>query len=295
MSDMNVKIKEYCELIEAELSKILNRKDCLQQAVFDAMNYSISAGGKRIRPIILLEFCKICGGNIKDALPFACALEMIHTYSLIHDDLPCMDNDDMRRGKPSCHKAFGEANALLAGDALLNMAFETMLLSSDNKIDPALKLKAAQFIATCSGADGMIGGQVIDLENEGKDISEEILMRLYKDKTAALLRAAAVSGTILAGADDDKIAAADNFALNLGLAFQIVDDVLDYTGDEATLGKPIGSDQKNNKMTYVTFHGIKGSIKKAKELTEKALKSLDSFEDTKFLRQLSLYLCDRNK
>ncbi len=295
MSDMNAKIKEYCAIIEAELSKILGRKNCLQQAIFDAMDYSISAGGKRIRPIILLEFCKICGGNIKAALPFACALEMIHTYSLIHDDLPCMDNDDIRRGKPSCHKAFGEANALLAGDALLNMAFETMLLSTDSKTDPALKLKAAHFIATCSGADGMIGGQVIDLENEGQDISEEILLRLYKDKTAALLRAAAVSGTILAGADEKKIAAADSFALNLGLAFQIVDDVLDYTGDEATLGKPIGSDQKNNKKTYVSFHGIEGSIKKAKELTEKALESLESFENTKFLKELSLYLCDRNK
>ena len=186
MSDMNLKIKEYCALIESELSEILSRKNCLQQAVFDAMNYSISAGGKRIRPIILLEFCKICGGNIKDALPFACALEMIHTYSLIHDDLPCMDNDDMRRGKPSCHKAFGEANALLAGDALLNMAFETMLSSNKSKINPTLKLEAAQFIATCSGADGMIGGQVIDLENEGKDISEEVLIRLYKDNRIQL-------------------------------------------------------------------------------------------------------------
>ena len=295
MSDMNAKIKEYCELIEGELSEILGRKNCLQQAVFDAMNYSISAGGKRIRPIILLEFCKICGGSVKAALPFACALEMIHTYSLIHDDLPCMDNDDMRRGKPSCHKAFGEANALLAGDALLNMAFEIMLCSNDNQIDPTLKLKAAHFIASCSGADGMIGGQVIDLENEGKDISEEVLMRLYKDKTAALLRAAAVSGAILGGASDEKIAVADSFALNLGLAFQIVDDVLDYVGDEATLGKPIGSDEKNNKKTYVTFHGIDGSIKKAKELTNKALESLSAFENTEFLEQLSLYLCDRNK
>ena len=294
MSDMNLKIKNYCELIEAELNKILSRNNCLQQAVFDAMNYSISAGGKRIRPIILLEFCKICKGNVKAALPFACALEMIHTYSLIHDDLPCMDNDDMRRGKPSCHKAFGEANALLAGDALLNMAFETMLFSADSEIDPESKLKAAYFIARCSGADGMIGGQVIDLENEGKDISEEILLRLYKDKTAALLRAAAVSGAILAGANDEKIAAADSFALNLGLAFQIVDDILDYTGDEATLGKPIGSDEKNNKKTFVTFHGIDGSAKKAKELTDKALESLNSFEDTDFLKQLSLYLCDRN-
>ena len=295
MSDMNLKIKDYCELIESELSKILSRKDNLQQVVFDAMNYSISAGGKRIRPIILLEFCKMCGGNTKDALPFACALEMIHTYSLIHDDLPCMDNDDMRRGKPSCHKAFGEANALLAGDALLNMAFETMLSSDDSKVNPALKLKAAHFIAKCSGADGMISGQVIDLENEGNDISEEVLIRLYKDKTAALLRAAAVSGAILTGADEKRIASADNYALNLGLAFQIIDDILDCIGDEATLGKPIGSDEKNNKKTFVSFHGIDGANKKAKELTDKALESLDCFENAEFIKELSLYLCDRNK
>ncbi len=292
--DFQQRIKEYCSLIENRLSEILDRKGCLQQVVFDAMNYSISAGGKRIRPVLLLEFCRICGGDIYNALDFACALEMIHTYSLIHDDLPCMDNDDYRRGKPSCHIAFGEANALLAGDALLNLAFETMLNSNAN-ISAEAKINAAKNIATCSGVDGMIGGQAIDLSNEGNSISLEILLRLYRDKTAMLLKAATVSGAILGGADDVQIAAAEEFAINLGLAFQIVDDVLDYTGDSAVLGKPIGSDEKNNKSTYVSFFGIEGAKKEAEKLTNCALDSLKSFDDTEFLEELSLMLCKREK
>ncbi len=295
MTDFKERMQEYCALVENKLSEYFNRKGCLQQTVFDAMRYSIEAGGKRIRPIILLEFCRICSGDINGALPYACALEMIHTYSLIHDDLPCMDNDDMRRGKPSCHKAFGEANALLAGDALLNMAFETMLSSQEGNISSERRLKAAHFIAQCAGADGMIGGQTIDLENEGKDISQDVLLRLYCDKTAALLRAAAVSGVILAGGAQDKIDAADGFALNLGLAFQIVDDILDCTGDQAILGKPIGSDEKNNKKTYVTFNGLDAAKAESERLTSEALKALDNFKDTEFLIELSNYLCNRNK
>lgn len=295
MTDFKQKMQEYSILVDDKLSEYLNRKNCLQQTVFNAMNYSVGAGGKRIRPIILLEFCKMCGGNIENALAFACALEMIHTYSLIHDDLPCMDDDDMRRGKPSCHKVYGEANALLAGDALLNTAFEIMLCTKDINISPVSQLKAAHFIAQCAGADGMIGGQTIDLENEGKDISEEVLLRLYRDKTAALLRAAAVSGVILAGGSQNQIDAADSFALNLGLAFQIIDDILDCTGDQTILGKPIGSDEKNNKKTYVTFHGIDAAYTEAKRLTDNALKALDIFDETEFMRELSNYLCNRNK
>ena len=182
MAEFETRLKEYCKVIDKELDNILNRCDVNKQILFDAMRYSVGAGGKRIRPVLLLEFNRICGGKIEDALPFACAMEMIHTYSLIHDDLPCMDDDDMRRGKPSCHKAFGEANALLAGDALLNLAFETML-SSDSGVNPELKIKAAAAIGRFSGAQGMIGGQVIDLQNEGKEISEELLLTLYRDKT----------------------------------------------------------------------------------------------------------------
>lgn len=286
------RLDSYCKLIEDRLNELLTRKNCLQQVVFDAMKYSASAGGKRIRPVLLLEFCRISGGNINDAIDFACALEMIHTYSLIHDDLPCMDNDDTRRGKPSCHIAFGEANALLAGDALLNYAFETMLSSKANITDQK-KLNAIKNIAECSGVDGMIGGQVIDLSNEGNDISKEILLRLYKDKTAMLLKAATVSGAILGGADDEKIGAAEEFAINLGVAFQIVDDILDCIGDSAVLGKPIGSDEKNNKKTYVSFEGIEGAQKEAENLTNKALLALNSFEDNEFLNELSLMLCKR--
>lgn len=292
--DFNLKINEYCSLIDNRLNEIFIREKCLQQVVVDAMKYSIMAGGKRIRPVLLLEFFRICGGNINDALNFACALEMIHTYSLIHDDLPCMDDDDMRRGKPSCHIAFGEANALLAGDALLNLAFETML-SDNSNISAESKIKAAAYIAGCSGVDGMIGGQVIDLENENNDISEEILIILYKDKTAALLRAATVSGTILAGADEKKQKAAEKFAINIGIAFQIIDDVLDKTADQSVLGKPVGSDEKNKKKTYVDFHGIETALLDAKKLTDEALTNLKQFNDTEFLHCLAKYLCERNK
>lgn len=286
------RLNSYCKLIDNRLEELLTRKDCLQQVVFDAMKYSASAGGKRIRPVLLLEFCRISGGNIYDVIDFACSLEMIHTYSLIHDDLPCMDNDDMRRGKPSCHIAFGEANALLAGDALLNLAFETMLSSNAN-VDAQKKLDAINNIAKCSGVDGMIGGQVIDLSNEGNDISKEILLKLYRDKTAMLLKAATVSGAILGGADKEKIHAAEEFAINLGIAFQIVDDILDCIGDSAILGKPTGSDEKNNKKTFVSFEGIEGAQKEAESLTDKALLALNSFDDTDFLKELSLMLCKR--
>ncbi len=295
MNNFNEKLNEYIKLVEEYLKKHFEREPDLQQVVFDAMKYSIDAGGKRVRPVLLLEFCRICGGDINNALAFAVALEMIHTYSLIHDDLPCMDNDDMRRGKPSCHMAFGEANALLAGDALLNSAFEVMLESNEGNLSPDLRLKSAHFIARCSGPDGMIGGQAIDLENEGKDISKEILVRLYTDKTAALLKAATVGGAIIAGADDEKLKAAEYYALNLGLAFQIIDDILDCTSTEAALGKPIGSDQKNNKKTFVDFNGIDFAKNEAKKLTENALSALEKFDDTEFLKELSNYLLSRDK
>ena len=294
MNDFESLLKQHCLLIENRLNELLLRKPCPQQVVFDAMKYSVEAGGKRIRPVLMLEFCKLCGGNYLDALDFACALEMIHTYSLIHDDLPCMDDDDIRRGKPSCHKAFGEANALLAGDALLNLAFETMLSAKTTASSENI-IKSAYYISKCSGADGMIGGQVIDLENEEKDISEEILLRLYSDKTAALLKAAVVSGVILADGTCEQKSLAKEYAENVGLAFQIVDDILDCIGDEAELGKPIGSDEKNHKKTFVSFHGLESSKEMVRNLTNNALNILDNFKDNTFLKQLTLYLCDRKK
>lgn len=291
MSIFEDRLKEYKLLTEQKINECLKDNNCLQKSVYDAMNYSIAAGGKRIRPVLVLEFFRACGKNPKDAVNFAAAIEMIHTYSLIHDDLPCMDNDDIRRGKPSCHKAFNESTALLAGDGLLNRAFETMLscpLNAENV------LKAAYNVASLSGIDGMIGGQIIDLESENKDVSEDVVIRLYKDKTAALLRASALSGVILAGGDEDKIKAADEYATCIGLAFQIVDDILDIIGDQNTLGKPIGSDDKNHKRTYVSIHGIDKSKADVEKLTQKAIKALEVFEDNEFLKGLALYLCNRN-
>ena len=252
----------------------------------NAMKYSLLSGGKRIRPILLLELYSLCGGTDKYALDFAAAIEMIHTYSLIHDDLPCMDNDDMRRGKPSCHKAFGEDTALLAGDALLTLAFKT---AADTVGIPSDRvLKAIAVLAEKAGINGMVGGQVEDLalEKSGADIND--LGKMYLKKTSCLLSAAAVCGSILAGADEEKIAYAEEYAEKLGLAFQIIDDILDCTSDEKTLGKPIGSDAKNGKTTYVTLLGEDGARKAAAELSNDALNTLYNIGgDTAILKELT--------
>lgn len=262
-------------------------------AVIEAARYSLTLGGKRIRPIIMLLFAKLCGGKEAEILPFAVALEMIHTYSLIHDDLPCMDNDDMRRGKPSCHKAFGEDTALLAGDALLTYAFEvaskTKGASKDNVI------KAIGVLAKNAGYAGMIGGQVIDLAIENTPCDIETIKEMYLLKTGELLCAAAEIGCILAGADGEKISAARRYAQNVGLAFQIIDDILDNIGDEKLLGKPVGSDQKNNKTTFVSKYGIEECRNIAARLTETAKEALNTFEGDKTnIVALTNYLLERN-
>lgn len=260
-----------------------------QRKVAEAMEYSLSAGGKRIRPVLTLEFCRVCGGDLGAAFPAACALEMIHTFSLIHDDLPCMDDDDMRRGKPSCHTAFGEPTALLAGDALLNLAYETVCggsLSAETKIALIAELTRA------TGVNGMIGGQEIDTAFEGQ-MDEYMLLDMYSMKTGALLKAACKMGCIAAGAGDEKIAAAELYAEKLGLAFQIIDDILDVTGDEKLLGKPIGSDRGNEKETFVSLNGIENSRKTAKTLTDEALNALEAFENTDFIKELTLFLLKR--
>lgn len=258
----------------------------------DAMRYSFLLGGKRIRPALLMEFYKICGGKDLNAINFAVALEMIHTYSLIHDDLPCMDNDDMRRGKPSNHKVFGEDIALLAGDGLLTHAF---YVASDTKIiNNERVLNALKELSLLSGYKGMAGGQVIDLESEGKKVDIEIINELNLLKTAGLLRAAAKIGVILAGGSDELVKAADDFGINLGICFQIVDDMLDFTSDSVTLGKPTGSDLKNDKSTYLSLYGMDKCKEMVDHLTEKAIKSLDKFDgDTAFLKELTLYLAER--
>lgn len=260
-----------------------------QRVVAEAMWYSLGAGGKRIRPVLVKEFCRVCGGDVDAADAAACAIEMIHTFSLIHDDLPCMDNDDYRRGKPSCHKAYGETTALLAGDALENMAYGII---TRGKYSDKVKCRLVTELTRATGIRGMIGGQVIDTEYEGR-MDTELLLRMYDMKTGALLKAACKMGCICAEADSDKIDAAKKYAYNLGLAFQIVDDILDITGSSEELGKPIGSDAANGKITYASLMGLEKAEKFAAELTDNALAALDVFEDNAFLKELTLYLLKR--
>lgn len=284
--------ESYLPMIESRLEELLQTSGGKYGEAVKAMRYSLLSGGKRIRPILLLEFYKLCGGEGDKALNFAAALEMIHTYSLIHDDLPCMDNDDMRRGKPSCHKAFGEDTALLAGDALLTYAFSVAACPCD--LPDERVLKAISVLAEKAGIAGMIGGQVMDLsfEKTGADAGE--LKEMYLKKTSCLLEAATMCGCILAGADDTHIEYASEYAKKVGLAFQIIDDILDCTSDEATLGKPIGSDEKNGKTTYVSLLGLQKSRQKAAELSADAIKILARFEgDSRNLTELTKYLLDR--
>ncbi|MBQ6266651.1 MAG: polyprenyl synthetase family protein [Clostridia bacterium] len=256
-----------------------------------AMRYSVADGGKRIRPVLTLEFCRLCGGDPRDALPFALAVEMVHTYSLIHDDLPCMDDDALRRGKPSSHIVFGEANALLAGDALLTFAFETALSAP---VDPAIKAEAALLLAKAAGCAGMIAGQVMDLQNEGRRASLVDVRETDRRKTGAMIRAAAEIGCVAAGGSAAQRKAAVDYAQALGLAFQIVDDILDVTGDAATLGKPIGSDNDNQKSTYVSLLGLAQSQALADDLTRQAEDALSIFgSECAFLKALAARLAAR--
>ncbi len=292
----NYSLEKYVEIINSALQKYVYPVKDGQDYVVDAMNYSVTNGGKRIRPVLVLEFCRVCGGNVEDALGLACAVEMIHTYSLIHDDLPCMDNDDMRRGKPSCHKAFGEEYALLAGDGLLTLAFETALKDGGG-ILPENKIKAAKTLASLAGVGGMVGGQVLDLQSESTEPTLEKLQTIDALKTGALIKASVLLGCYAANVtDDERIGAAVKYAENIGLAFQIVDDILDVTSDSATLGKPVGSDEKNEKITYVSLMGIEKSKQTVKELTDGATDALKVFgNDTDFLKNLALSLADRKK
>ena len=291
MTDFKNLLKQKASEFSLYFEKAVFNSDPDYSRVGDAMLYSLGIGGKRIRPILMLEFYRLCGGKEEGICNFAVALEMIHTYSLIHDDLPCMDNDDFRRGKPSCHKAFDEATAVLAGDGLLTEAFN--FAAKADIADKDAKLAAITVLAECAGVKGMIGGQIIDIQNEGKEISREKLLKLYSMKTGALIVAAAKIGCILAGASD-KISLAETYARNVGLAFQIVDDILDATGDEATLGKPLHSDEKNNKTTFLTFCGIDESKKTVTDLTLQAKYCIDKIGDNgEFLKEMADYLAIR--
>ena len=289
--DMKKTMNEYSNIINKALIDSLPNCDEGQRDLLRAMRYSLVNGGKRLRPILVLEFCKMCGGDYRDAIPLACAIEYIHTYSLIHDDLPCMDDDDMRRGSPSCHIVFGQATALLAGDALLTHAFE---LIANSDLDSDKIAKAVSLLAQNSGIGGMIGGQVLDLKFENYDASVTDLLTIHKLKTGALISAACILGCIAAGANEKQIEAASRYAYYLGIAFQIKDDLLDIEGDEEEIGKPVGSDAKNNKTTYVTLVGEKKAEKDIRKLTQSALNQLEIFPNKDFIILLSDYLISRN-
>ena len=259
-----------------------------QQKLFDAMRYSLLAGGKRLRPIMVLEFCRMCGGDVEKAMPLAAAIEMIHTYSLIHDDLPCMDNDDFRRGNPTNHRVYGEAIAILAGDSLLTGAFEAVAsanLSSQARVD------AVRVLAQCAGGCGMVGGQVLDIMSEERECTRQEILDIQSRKTGALIRAACMMGVIAGGGDEQRLAAAGSFADHLGLAFQIRDDMLDVVGSAEKLGKSVGTDAEKN--TFVRLYGLERCESLVQEHTDAALKTLDAFEDSDFMRELALSLTNR--
>ena len=284
--------------IEQIIYKYLPQEDGgYQNTVLAAMNYSVMAGGKRIRPILMLETYKLFGGNSKAIEPFMAAMEMIHTYSLVHDDLPAMDNDMLRRGKPTTHAKFGEAMGILAGDGLLNYAFETALTAFD--VDPDNKNipKALKVLATKAGIYGMIGGQVADVEEDQQcGISKKRIDFIYKLKTGALIEASMMIGAILAGANDEQVKLIEDVAAKIGLAFQIQDDILDVVGDEEVIGKQVGSDVKNQKVTYVVFSGLENSKAEVEQLSNEAVELLTSLSyENPFLTETLLYLVNRDK
>ena len=255
--------KEYRQMTEEALIPMLSSLGDIPSPLWEAMSYSLEAGGKRIRPALLLAACETAGGEPMTALPFACALEMIHTYSLIHDDLPAMDNDDLRRGQPTNHKVFGENVAILAGDGLLNAAAELMAVSAV-KMDDMRGIRAMEIIMRHAGVTGMIAGQSEDVTSEGQDPREDIVRYIHEHKTADLLEAAVEAGLAIAGVDETEIAAGREYALHLGLAFQMTDDLLDVTGSADRLGKSTGKDQEQNKMTWVALKGVEGTAEDAR-------------------------------
>lgn len=265
------------------------------QILLDAERYSLFAGGKRIRPMLTIEFCRLFGGDEAAAIPFACAVEMIHTYSLIHDDLPCMDDDELRRGRPCNHKVFGDAMALLAGDALLTGAFEAA--ATNVEAGPEISAMAVAYLSGCAGRYGMIGGQVMDLEGEGKEITLEALLKMHSLKTGALIGASCVLGALAAGVrfDDARMADVVTYSENIGLVFQIIDDILDATATEEQLGKSVGGDSKHQKNTFLNFYSVDEARFYAEQLTREAVTSLKRYPDADALISLANWLLVRDK
>lgn len=273
--------KEYKELIDSELTKYFRNKNMSYDGLLESMDYSLTAGGKRIRAILVLEFCRMCGGDIYKALPVACAIEMLHAYSLIHDDLPCMDNDDLRRGKPTNHIVYGECTAVLAGDALQAEAFGTILRSD---LPASVRADCAEILADAAGIDGICGGQYLDMIAEGKQLSEEELDEINSRKTAALLVAACQMGVIVGGGNGNQLQAAAQIGSALGIAFQIRDDMLDVISTTEELGKPIGSDAQENKNTFMALYGAEKCADMIDKLTKYAkFITMQSFQDNRFI------------
>ena len=294
---LNETLARYAQLTEGHLARLMDNlsEDSAYphfKTLCDAMRYSLLAGGKRMRPALVYAFCSLFGGKIEDAVSYACALEMVHTFSLIHDDMPCMDNDDLRRGKPTNHVVFGESCALLAGDSLLSYAFE--VLPSETLSDRQ-NLRAVAALSHLCGPCGMCGGQQIDLENEGKDIDLSLLQTLHAKKTGALIKCACVLGCIAAGVEEDtpEYKSAVDYAASLGIAFQIADDILDVIGDEKKLGKKCGSDKKDHKNTYVTLLGLEQSKVLARELALSARTVVGAYDGSRFLCELADYTITR--
>lgn len=278
------------KLVDGFLAARMEKKGI--SAVDEAMAYSLLAGGKRLRPLLLMATAEALGRKGYNYLPMACGLELIHTYSLIHDDLPCMDDDDYRRGRLTNHKVYGEAMALLAGDGLLTLAFEVML--EQKQVPPAALIQAVRETALCAGSFGMVGGQALDLAYEGREVSAQELRKMHQGKTGALFIAAVRGGALLAGADSQQLLALTRFADLLGLAFQITDDILDVTGNAAELGKPVGSDAKNHKTTYVSLYGLEEARRLAEKTCAEALACLEAFDEAADpLRHITQLLCQR--
>jgi len=296
--DIKNELAVRAESAEDVVCRFLPDVEGFQGMIFDAMVYSVTAGGKRLRPILMNETYVMFGGNTEVIEPFMAAIEMIHTYSLVHDDLPAMDNDLLRRGKPTTHAAYGEAMGVLTGDALLNYAFETALDAYDApNADPSTITTAIRILARKAGVFGMIGGQVVDVEAEKKqmEVTEDMLHFIYELKTGALIEASMMIGAALAGASEEEIEQIESVASKIGMAFQIQDDILDVEGDEAVLGKPVGSDERNHKVTYVTFAGIDKSKQEVKRLTDEAINELNSIPyKNEFLVELLNYLVYRD-
>ncbi len=293
--NFRVELAERAKLVNEALGKLLPPVNAYPPAIHQAVRYSVFAGGKRLRPILVMAGAEAVGGSAESVLPAACAVELLHTYSLVHDDLPVMDDDDLRRGQPTCHKVYGEATAILAGDALLTACFGILAKLPQNRgIPPERVVRVIAELAEAAGTRGLIGGQMVDLASEGGAVDEDTLKYIHTHKTGALIRFSVRAGAILSGASGAQLNRLTDYAENLGLAFQIIDDILDVVGDEQVIGKPVGSDQRNQKATYPVLFGLETSRQKAAEAAARAKSSLDDFgAEADFLRRLIHFIINR--